>query len=100
MNMPEKMLRGLLSGLGVKPEDVINGLNFVIGETTAIKADREAYKAGVQAFMPIVSAFMKTTEHRLDTLEELLRDIQSRMPPRAITHVQAEPLINGATHDE
>lgn len=91
MSMPEKMFRSLLGGLGINAEDVVKGLNFIIGETRDIKTDREAYKAGVQRFVPDVLA-------RMGRIEAALADIQSRLPPRVI-EAQAEPkTINGELH--
>lgn len=109
MNLAEKTFRGLLSGLGIAPEAVVSGLNFVIGETQQIKADRESYKAGVAAFVPIVREFMADTaahltEHteRMDRLEIMCREILMRMPPPRISEtIEAEPerQLNGAHHE-
>lgn len=103
MAFTDTMLKSLLNGLGVKPEEIVGALQFLLAEANAIKADRESFKAGVQRFIPGVSQFMQRTDDRFAKLETLMLDIQSRLPPRALEApdvIEAEPLklMNGADH--
>lgn len=101
MNFAEKTLRNLISGLGIQPDQIVTGLNFVIGETQAIKVDRESYKAGVAAFVPLVTQFMDRTDARLDAIENMCGQILMRLPPPRISEtIEAEPpMLNGVHHD-
>jgi hypothetical protein len=73
MSVQEKMFRSLLGALGVQPQEVLDGLKFVVSEAMTLRQEREGFKSGVQIFVPEVwrrvALLDEKMQYIVDTLE-------------------------------